>query len=281
MKEHAYIYSYEGMTAGIVGWILQGSPSYKTNYFKFFQNHINQEDGSIIDGHPEFEEHSDPWDNHSEDDDHWSHKYIENLEVDNDDFSWFDNFVNTFPGRGIFGLSYGSYQKTSIWNNPNVNIIFSRGSTPENIKRYKDLFIYTYWKRTFDLEQMIESIDMHTHDHHADCSTYKFKLMFRLGNAEKYARQNKLEFWQLQMLYHHDYDELPDQTPEEYEKLYKLYDEEVGNSESRFHLDPNVIKVDIFDLDLKQTCAELEIEYVAEMEDRYEWFKKFCREFNI
>lgn len=268
MNPHAYIYSFDGMSTGVLGWILQDSPSYKTEFFQMDSASLYQKEIS-----------HDPWDNHGDNEKHWSHKYIKNLEVKNDDFSWFDNFVDSFPGPGIFGLSYGSYQKTSVWKKPNVKVLLSTPLDDSSKAKYKTMFIETYWKRKLDVEDLVESVDMHTHDHKEDCSVYKFTLLGRIQRAIDLAKERQLEFWQLQMIYHHEYDHVPEQTEEEYTKLYALYDEEVHSETSLLHNDKDVIKADLFNLDLKELCTQLQIEYCEEMEHNYnqflDWFHRF------
>ena len=56
---NAFIYSEVPMYSSVLGWILQQSPSYESEYF-VFNNSIFNKSSRL-----------DPWDNHSDDPDNW------------------------------------------------------------------------------------------------------------------------------------------------------------------------------------------------------------------
>lgn len=281
MKDHAYIYSYEGMTASILGWILQQSPSYSTEYFCYSPHNIAR-DGSILTTVPKFLPNSDPWDNHSDDDFDWSHEYIACIEKNNLEFDWLNGFVKTFPGRGIFGLSYGAYMKKSVWSNPDVNVILSQGETEESRDRYRRLFINAYWNREFDMEELIEGIDMHVHDHKDSDPEYKTELLKKMAPAFNLIdKQGFVRFWQCQMVYHHDWEDFPLETEENLKELEYLYDDEISPSQNMFTNDSSVVQVDIFNLNIPEICDILGIEHHPEMDSAYNEFLEYCDEFQI
>ena len=113
MDKHAFIYSEIPMYSSVLGWILQQSSSYQSNYFVFNEYCYKAE------------ERNDPWDNHSDDPNDWSHAFIEDVEDENlsNDFTWLNEFVDSFKCNTIFGLSYGAWGKNKSWHNNNINEI--------------------------------------------------------------------------------------------------------------------------------------------------------------
>jgi len=280
MKDHCYIYSYEGMSASIVGWILEQSPTYKSDNFKFSEYlelelvHKFWQPGDRTD--------IDPWDNHSDNPSSWTHAYIESIEQDNNDFSWMDNYVANLDVRTIFGLSYGAYSKQTVWKNPNCNIVIVGPPDYDhpNTEKYKKMFAIAYWSRKFDLNELVQSFDMHVHDHHGDNEDYRIALGRRLGNARQEAAEGKLEFWQLQAAYHHGYPEVPTNTPENKQKFIDdVFEEEIFSANSLYQMfkdDPDVIHVDLFNINIPDLCLKLNIEYSVAMTDQMEMFDRFC-----
>ena len=279
MKDHCYIYSFEGMSASIVGWIIQQSPSFKSDNFKFSEYlelelvHKFWQPGDRND--------IDPWDNHSEDTDNWTHDYIQAIEKNDNDFDWMDDFVASLDVRTVFGLSYGAYSKRSVWNNPNCHVVIVGPPSyeHENTNKYKKMFAMAYWSRKFDQNELVESFDMHVHDHHGDNEDYRIALGRRLGNSRQEAADGTLEFWQLQAAYHHDYPVVPDNTPENKQQFIdKVFAEEIfsaNNLYKRFKEDPTVIHIDLFNLNILEICSALDIEYSSAMCDQYEIFERF------
>lgn len=263
--KHAYVRSEEGLQTGTLGWILQQSPSYKSNYFKFRCVYSKEHKRWMK------QRHVDPWDNHSLNPNHWSHAYIESIENINENYEWIDSFVDTFKERTVFGLSYGGWTKSLPWDNKNVDLI-----CVESNDKTVELFIDTYLKRTMTPEEVEESLNMHIHDHHQDDEDYRKHIYNIVGEkAIKYAQDNQqIEFWQLQYCFHHGGDRLLEK--DEIDIMKKKYYNTIMEAQSFTTLNHDRIKYyDIFNLDLKKISEDLNIEYVDKMQQEYNVFIDF------
>lgn len=260
--KHAYIFSEEGLTTGILGWILQQSPSYESNFFRFDYTGRGRT----------LARHTDPWDNHSHDHNHWSHAYIENIEKGNSDFTWLNAYLDSFPIRTIFGLSYGAWNKRSPWINDKVDLILV-----ESTALTFELFFDTYHRRSMTVDDVIESIDMHIHDHHQDNPEYREHLFTVFGNAAiEQAKQSNLEFWQLQYFFHHRGDRLLSMDEVEVMKA-ELRHDLLDNNHSFKEKNKHAIVVDIFNLQLPELCQQLNIVYSENMQAEYNKFLNFYK----
>jgi hypothetical protein len=255
---HAFIYSSEGQPTGALGWFLQQSESYKSNFFTVGEHNL-----------VEAYLHPDPWDNHSSDPDHWSHQYIECIEKMDDDFAWINSFVSGFTKRTIFGLSYGAWSKLIPWKNKTVDLIYI-----EPTEQTYQLFFNSYLRRPVDMDFVKESIDMHVHDHHQDDPVYREHIYSSVYNdALKYAELGELRFWQLQHCFHHGGTEIP--SPDRHDEMRKItFSDKIAPYYEKN--EKRCIVVDIFNLDIKNICEKLDIIYNDKMEYEYQRFLKFA-----
>lgn len=257
--KHAFIYNEEGMFSSVLGWIIQQSASYNSNFFKF---DWTGENNTIA-------LHTDPWDNHSLDPAHWSHEYIEHIETPDENFDWMDNFVNSFKSRTIFGLSYGAWNKTTAWNNPSLDLI-----SVKSTRRTIEIFFNCYHARPLSAEDVVESLDMHIHDHHQDNTEYRQWVYNTYGNqAINMAKDKSLEFWQLQYMFHHNGTSFPEVS--ERSNIIDTYVKHILDETHAF-TKRNVYKeFDILDLNLHNVCDQLSIEYSDQMQKEYKLFMDY------
>tara|TARA_B110000495_G_C22992838_1_gene584908 strand:- start:481 stop:1278 length:798 start_codon:yes stop_codon:yes gene_type:complete len=259
MNKHAFIYSEIPMYASVLGWILQQSDSYESNYFKFNKSWADN-----------YIERNDPWDNHSDDPDNWSHAFIEDIEDKNlhTNFTWLDNFVDSFTCNTIFGLSYGAWKKSKPWLTTNNEIVIQPSS------KMFDLFYEVYERRTVSPEQLLENIQMHVHDHKQDNKEYNEHMMNTIyPSALTYAEHGVLEFWQLQYSFQHGGDTVPSIT--EMESIKHKIKTDIFNDS--FQTNSNTIVIeDLFDINLKELCKRLNIVYNDNIETEYNKFVKYA-----
>ena len=140
MKKHVHIYSSAGPDCGALGWVLEKSPTYTTTNFKLNEDELHEKD-------------IDPWDNHSDDHDHWSHKMIEAQELRDPAFvPIMEDIINSHSGRGVWGISYGAWDQKE-WESSAYKI---------GLKTTEESFNY-YWKLYANrpIDDIKESIDMH------------------------------------------------------------------------------------------------------------------------
>ena len=254
-KQHAFVYSSMPMMASLLGWILQQSDSYKSNYFRY--------DALAVD----------PWDNHSDDPDNWSHAFIEDVEdeVLGNDFTWLNEFVDSFKCNTIFGLSYGGWRKNKPWYNNNI---FEILILPTN--RLFDLFYQVYEKRLVSPNELLENIKMHVHDHKQDNKIYNERMMNEIyPNALEYAKRNELEFWQLQYCFHHGGASIP--ALSEMNNIKNTIQSEISSTNFVKNNDTVVIE-DLFNINLKELCKNLNIIHNEHMELAYNKFLDFVDE---
>jgi hypothetical protein len=254
--KHAYIYNEEGMFTSVLGWILQQSNSYDSNFFRF---------GWTTDNNT-IAPHTDPWDNHSLEPAHWSHAYIEHIEQVDNNFVWIDNFVNDFKSRSIFGLSYGAWNKSAAWTNESVELISIKSS-----RKTVEIFFDCYHARPLSAEDVVESLNMHIHDHHQDNLEYRRWVYDTYGEkAIAMAKDNNLEFWQLQFMFHHDGISFPDIS--ERDNIINTYVTHILEESHAFTKRNNYKEFDILDLNLHNVCNQLSIEYSDAMLVEYNRF---------
>lgn len=261
MNKHAFIYSEVPMYASVLGWILQQSPSYESKYFKF--NNYQYKDTT----------RHDPWDNHSDDPDDWSHAFIEDVEDQtlHDNFSWLDEFVNNFKCNSIFGLSYGAWSKSVPWNN-NINQIVIKPTD-----KLFDFYYELYEKRPIDVAQLNDSLRMHIHDHKQDNEDYRKHIMDNVyPEAMKYAVPGNLEFWQLQSCFHHKGSTVP--SLEEEQSVKNKIRSDIF--QTNFVYNDNAIVIeDLFNIDIKELCKKLDIVYTVHVENEYKKLFNYVSKF--
>ena len=101
MDRLVHVFGYYGSEASVLGWILEQSPSYSTNNFMRNLRWLN-------------DPHQDPWDNHSGDKTHWTHKWIYHQERGE-----LDELNKIMTAPGVWGISYGSWPTTKRkWKTP-------------------------------------------------------------------------------------------------------------------------------------------------------------------
>lgn len=262
MNKHLYIYSPIGTAASALGWILQQSTSYSSDYFVFKPELLQSN-------------YVDPWDNHvdfhklnlPDPDSHWIFQYTKCIERDDTNFEWLDSFVNGFSNRSAFGLSYGGWEKLTTWNNPKVTTIV--------VKRTVELFDY-FWKiymsRPFSVDDVKRSLMLHHHDHKNHISGYYEWLIETVGNdAIEQAKHTPVRFWQLQAVYHNGGSRFPLLSEEQHWK-----DIVYGNTSASVISD-NQIEVDIFNLDFPNLCDTLDIDYNEKITQEYNTFLNFAK----
>ena len=269
---HAFIYSQIPMMASVLGWVLEQSDSYESNYFDFRQNGFDERKKGC---------YLDPWDNHSDDPDNWSHYFIEDVEDRNlaCDFTWLNEFANSFKCNTIFGLSYGGWEKTVSWDNNNVNKIVIQPSD-----KMFDLFWKVYESRLISPVELLENIQMHVHDHKQDNKIYNERMMNEIyPKALEYANRGELEFWQLQYCFHHDGVNVP--SPEEKENIKNMIKHDIcqdlgAETEIRWQVfcDSAIVIEDLFNIDLEGLCKELNIVYNEKIGIEYKKFLEYAND---
>jgi len=263
MIKHSHIYTSDGMFTGVLGHILEQSDSYKSSNFCFNSSLYND----IMMGR---EQNRDPWDNHSMDKDHWSHKYIQHIEIADRSFEWLNSFVDSFNHPTVFGISYGAYSKKDSWNNKQVQHIGSKYNREMTL-----IYFHCYFCREFNTDDVIESLDMHIHDHFQDDPEYRKYAMEKFGNAAiQISKSEPIEFWQLQSCYHHGYEGIPDKNRKD-EFIEHITS---SNKQSSIFLDNNdVYTIDPFDIDMYSICDKLEIQPNKKMNRSINQWNKFTK----
>ena len=259
--KHAHIFSAVPMLSSSLGWILQQSDSYKSEHFKCETRFLS-------------ETKIDPWDNHvdfTDDADDWSRLYIEEIERNDDDFSWLNGFVDGFTDRSIFGLSYGDWRKSVPWNNESIDTIYINPTD-----RLFNLFYESYEKRTITPDELIHSMNTHIHDHKQDDAEYRANMMKHMyPTALKYAERGELEFWQLQHCFHHGGNAIP--SPEEITTIIaEIKDDIMTDSKSYLSRTSTLVIDDLFNLDLEVLCKDLDIVYNSKMTAEYKKFINYA-----
>lgn len=272
---HAFIYSPIPMMSSMLGWVLQQSDSYESNYFMFRQHGFDERKKVDNCGY------LDPWDNHVDDPNDWSHAFIEDVEDENlsNDFTWLNEFADSFKCNTIFGLSYGGWEKYDSWDNSNVNKIAIQPHT-----KIFDLFWEVYESRLVSPEQLLENIKMHVHDHKQDNKIYNERMMNEVyPDALEYAQRGELEFWQLQYCFHHDGSNVP--APEEKENIKSMIKVDVcrdpgAEIEIRWEIFCNsaIVIEDLFNINLEWLCKELNIVYNEKIGIEYKKFLDYAND---
>lgn len=248
MKQHVHIYSSAGPDCGALGWVLEKSPTYVTKNFT-----LNREDLTEID--------VDPWDNHSDDHEHWSHSFIEAQEC-NDPFYvnvMEDIIKNNSIGRGVWGISYGAWDQP-IWESSAYKI---------GIETTEDTFSY-YWKLYANrpIDDIKQSMDMHIHDHKQDDPVYREYMYTTFAD---YLTQDEIPFWKLQSAFWWGWKECA--KDEDYIKA-----KEIAKPDRRCIYPADIWIDDIFNLDLQDLCNKINCEYTQEMQDAYDFWVKWAKE---
>lgn len=240
MKD-VHIYGNYGAEVGSLGWILQQSPTYKTENFKFNERELGNK-------------FNDPWDNHSHDPNHWSHTWIE-IQENHKDLSSLNEIMLAGESPGIWGVSYGAW-RVSHWDTPATKLGII--STEK---------VFKFWWNCY-MERIIynpkESIDMHIHDHKQDDPEYK-KYMYEL--CSDYLKLDAIPFWKLQCVFHWGFG----RTVNDGDKT-QAYNRAYNDSKGY----PADIWVDMFDLDIEKLCSILECEYTPEMQKQYKIYLDYC-----
>ena len=256
--KHTHIYSQVSMLSSALGWILQQSDSYGSNYFRRRSRLL-------------LENRIDPWDNHSDDPNYWTHPYIEEIERSDGNFTWIDEFVKGFDTRSIFGLSYGAWNKTSPWRNETVDSIYIMETD-----RLFDLFYESYEKRKISIDELLPSFDMHIHDHKQDDALYRDNMMSTVyPQALEYAERDELEFWQLQHCFHHRGVSIP--CHDDIHDIKMQIKTDIMQCNNYYLNNESVLIIDdMFDIDLKSLCKQLDIVYNSNMETEYNKFLDYA-----
>jgi hypothetical protein len=261
---NAFIYSEVPMYSSVLGWILQQSPSYESEYF-VFNNSIFNKSSRL-----------DPWDNHSDDPDNWAHDFIKDVEDENlhKDFNWLNTFVNNLKCNSIFGLSYGSWTKTIPWTTGIKQIVIH--PTDKLFNFYYEI----YERRPINVKELLISIQMHVHDHKQDNKEYNKHMMDNIyPKALEYAERGELEFWQLQSCFHHKGVSIPDRS--EYKTIRNKIKQDI-TADYDFKYDSNAIVItDLFNISIKKLCKNLDIVYTNSMELEYNKFLNYVDKFII
>ena len=113
--------------------------------------------------------HQDPWDNHSGDKMHWTHKWIYHQERGE-----LDELNNIMTAPGVWGISYGAWPQTKRkWETPATCILV------EPTQKTFDFYWQCYAERPiYDVQN---SFDMHILDHHQNLfldTTLNFFLFY-------------------------------------------------------------------------------------------------------
>tara|TARA_R110002074_G_scaffold166179_5_gene326573 strand:+ start:1822 stop:2610 length:789 start_codon:yes stop_codon:yes gene_type:complete len=260
------------MMSSLLGWILQQSDSYESTHCVIHEHALDEKKIGF---------YLDPWDNHSDDPDNWSHAFIEDVEDENlgDNFTWLNEFVDSFKCNTIFGLSYGEWRKTKSWENSNVNKI----AIPTSDKIF-NLFYEVYERRSVSPAQCLKNIQMHVHDHKQDEPVYNERMMNEIyPKALEYANRGELEFWQLQYCFHHNGADVP--GPEERENIKNIIKQEIAIDTSNDYdlrwsifIEDAIVIEDLFNIDLKGLCKQLNIVYNERIGIEYKKFLDYAND---
>lgn len=239
--KNVHVYGTFGAEVGILGWILEQSPSYKTKNFTCTEQQL-------------LSTQSDPWDNHNADPDHWSHKWIE-IQESQTSFDKLNDIIASGDQPGVWGISYGMWHKDK-WETPAIKLGIK--GTPR---------VFKFWWKNY-MERIIlnpkRAFDMHIHDHHQDDPVYK-KHMYE--TYADYFKEDTIPFWKLQCAFHWGFDRCV--TDADKDKAL-----EIASDNSNPY--PADIWVDIFSLDIKELCSKLECKYTEEMEKQYKIYLAYC-----
>lgn len=256
--KNTFIYAGNMVDAGILGYILERSPTYVSSNFLLNEDLLDNPN-------------MDPWDNHADDDDHFSHTLVEYQEDETTDFSDFIKTIELQDTPGVFGLSYGAWKKEIPLDHNNLNLVYIEEST-----RSFNMWFKMYMERV--IPDVKNDIDMHIHDHYQDDPVYKEHMYntFMVPYVEA-SKKSPVYFWMLQTCFHHNYDYVVKGTEEEKIAFKSLLMDDVG--ENRFKryntgLD-QCYTVDMFDLDIPALCVKLNIEYADSMQTAYQQFKDY------
>lgn len=244
MTKNIHIYGTYGAETGVLGWILEQSPTYKTKNFSFDPERIK-------------EDHADPWDNHSHDPNHWSHKWIEIQETEHSEMEGIEDIINAHPMPSIWGISYGAWFN-KYWDIDNLIKIA--------IEPTEEMFLY-YWKVYAErpITNIKESIDMHIHDHAQDDQTYK-EWMYNTFN--EYLTMDSVPFWKLQTAFHWGYDRIATNDD---------INDAMSKAKENFPTYPADMYIDLHEINLKDICQELECEYTDKMQEQLDIYYNYCK----
>jgi len=242
MKQNVHIYGQNGAETGVLGWILEQSCTYVSNNFRCSNNF--------------YELFRDPWDNHNNDPDHWSHRWIEIQEEQWSDMELLEEeIVSKYPSPSVWGISYGAWANEG-WIPDTLTRVYIE-NTPE---------LFDYWWSVYakrPIRDIKESMDMHIHDHKQDNEKYRERIYSMFG---EYLEMESVEFWKLQTAFHWGLDRIAVDEDEQH------FIDMNRNHDNFYDYD---IAVDILNLDIKDLCSKLGCEYTETMQEEYNKFLQF------
>ena len=246
MKQNVHIYSQNGAETGVLGWILQQSPTYVTKNFRCSDDL--------------FTKFRDPWDNHNSDPNHWSHRWIEIQEEQWSEMELLEEeIVSKFPTPSLWGISYGAWANDD-WEPETLTRVYINNTEK----------LFRYWWKIYakrPIKDIKESFDMHIHDHRQDDPVYKERMYDVFG---EYLQMEQVEFWKLQTAFHWGLDRIAQDSDEQHFI-------EMNMQHENFY-EADIIIEDMFDIDLKDLCNELGCEYTEQMKIEYNRFLTFAEE---
>tara|TARA_B100000035_G_C21033672_1_gene569736 strand:+ start:1444 stop:2205 length:762 start_codon:yes stop_codon:yes gene_type:complete len=248
MKKHVHIYSSAGPDCGALGWVLEKSPTYASTNFKLNEDFLDKIN-------------VDPWDNHSQDHNHWSHKMIEAQELDDPAYvPIMEDIINSNNDRSVWGISYGAWDQKE-WESNAYKIGIT--TTDENFDYYWKL----YANRPIDDIQ--ESMNMHIHDHHQDNPQYREYMYTTFAD---YLKEDEVPFWKLQSAFWWGFKECA--KDEDVNKAKKI----ARSPDFKPCYPADFWIEDIFDLDLEDLCNKIDCIYTEEMQQAYDFWVKWAKE---
>ena len=247
MKKHVHIYSSSGPDAGALVYILEMSPTYSSNNFT-----CNEDDF--------LEKDVDPYDNHSDEHDHWSHTFIEVQEQDDPTIVYkLEDIMNSIDGRGVWGISYGAWDQ-QVWESSAYKI---------GLKTTDQTFDY-YWKLYANrpIDDIKESMDMHIHDHKQDDPVYREYMYTTFAD---YLTQDEIPFWKLQSAFWWGWKSCA--TDDDYIKA-----KEIAKPTEYCDYPADIWIEDVFNIDLLNLCNKIQCVYTLEMQNAYDFWVAWAKE---
>jgi hypothetical protein len=259
--KNLHIYSATMMDTGVIGCVLQQSSSFNSENFQCQDRFLKNP-------------YVDPWDNHQMDKSHWSHKAIECQEDLSKSYTDWLYILNQQKSNWCWGLSYGGWPKDHPWDveNSNLNMLYL-----EPCNRTFDMWFKCYMERP--ITEIKRSFDMHIHDHHQDNLDYKKYMYekFMMPYIHMYYPKG-IPFWVLQSCFHHEGNDIITDPESQVQKFKDSIrdDTMLGNSYSECNANnENFYVTNLFNIDIKDTCAKLDIEYNDQMFVEYQKFIEY------
>lgn len=247
MKKHVHIYSSCGPDAGALGYVLEMSPTYNSKNFTLNEDDLLEKD-------------VDPWDNHSEDHNHWSHTFIE-VQEQNDVtlVHKLEDIMNSIDGRGVWGISYGAWDQ-QVWDSSAYKI---------GLQTTDETFDY-YWKLYANrpIDDVKESMDMHIHDHKQDDPVYREYMYTTFAD---YLKEDEIPFWKLQSAFWWGWKECA--KDEDYIKA-----KQIAKPPEHCDYPADIWIEDVFNIDLFKLCNTIQCEYTLEMQNAYDFWVDWAKE---